>query len=55
MTVEEWEGFLIRERAKLRRLSETPARELTMPDPEKVRADLDGKIPVDPRHLKPRS
>lgn len=55
MTVEEWEAFLTRERAKLRRLATTPARELTMPDPEKVRADLGGKIPVDPRHLKPRS
>lgn len=55
MTVPEWEAFLERERAKLRRLSATPARELTMPDPEKVRADLGGKIPVDPRHLKPRS
>ena len=46
--------FLRRERAKLRRLSQTPAREMTMPDPEEVRADLAGKIPVDPRHLKPR-
>lgn len=52
MTVSEWEEFLRREREKLRRLSRTPARELTMPDPEKVRADLGGKIPVDPRHLK---
>lgn len=52
MTVEEWEGFLRREREKLRKLSRTPARELTMPDPEKIRADLGGKIPVDPRHLK---
>ncbi|RMG19171.1 MAG: SMI1/KNR4 family protein [Planctomycetota bacterium] len=55
MTVEEWEEFLRRERAKLRKLSQTPARELRMPDPEQVRADLGGKIPVDPRHLKPRS
>lgn len=54
MTIEEWEEFLRRERAKLRRLSQTPAREMTMPDPEEVRADLAGKIPVDPRHLKPR-
>lgn len=52
MTVDEWEAFLVRERDKLRRLSKTPAKELTMPDPEKVRADLGGKIPVDPRHLK---
>lgn len=52
MTVGEWEDFLKREREKLRKLSQTPARELTMPDPEKVRADLGGKIPVDPRHLK---
>lgn len=52
MTVEEWESFLIREREKLRKLSKTPAKDLTMPDPEKVRADLGGKIPVDPRHLK---
>lgn len=55
MTVEEWEAFLTRERAKLRRLSQTPAREMSMPDPEEVRADLAGKIPVDPRHLKPKS
>ncbi len=54
MTVDEWEAFLVREREKLRKLSKTPARELTMPDPEAVRADLGGKIPVDPRHLKPR-
>jgi len=54
MTVEEWEAFLVRERAKLRRLSKTPAREMTMPDPEAVRAELGGKIPVDPRHLKKR-
>jgi len=54
MSVDEWEEFLNRERAKLRKLSQTPARELTMPDPEKIRADLGGKIPVDPRHLKPR-
>lgn len=54
MTVTEWEAFLIREREKLRKLSRTPARELRMPDPEQVRADLGGKIPVDPRHLKPR-
>lgn len=54
MTVEEWEAFLVRERAKLRRLSKTPAREMTMPDPEVVRAELGGKIPVDPRHLKKR-
>lgn len=52
MSVGEWEEFLRREREKLRKLSQTPARELTMPDPEKVRADLGGKIPVDPRHLK---
>lgn len=52
MTVEEWEAFLTREREKLRKLSKTPAKDLTMPDPEKVRADLGGKIPVDPRHLK---
>jgi hypothetical protein len=52
MTIQEWEEFLKREREKLRKLSRTPARELTMPDPEKVRADLGGKIPVDPRHLK---
>lgn len=55
MTVEEWEAFVEREREKLRRLSKTPARDLTMPDPELVRADLNGKIPVDPRHLKPRT
>jgi hypothetical protein len=55
MTVEEWEAFVERERVKLRRLSKTPARDLTMPDPELVRADLNGKIPVDPRHLKPRT
>lgn len=54
MTVEEWEQFLVRERAKLRKLSRTPAREIAMPDPERVRADLAGKIPVDPRHLKPK-
>ncbi|MCA8925321.1 MAG: SMI1/KNR4 family protein [Planctomycetes bacterium] len=54
MTIDEWEEFLTRERAKLRRLSETPAHKLTMPDPEKVRAELGGKIPVDPRHLKSR-
>lgn len=52
MTVEEWEQFLAREREKLRKLSKTPAKDLTMPDPERVRADLGGKIPVDPRHLK---
>lgn len=52
MSVQEWEEFLVREREKLRKLSRTPARELTMPDPEKIRADLGGKIPVDPRHLK---
>lgn len=52
MTVEEWEAFVAREREKLRKLSRTPAKDLTMPDPEKVRADLGGKIPVDPRHLK---
>ncbi|HBP20838.1 MAG TPA: hypothetical protein DEA08_23985 [Planctomycetes bacterium] len=55
MTIEEWEEFLTRERAKLRKLSQTPARELRMPDPEEVRAELAGKIPVDPRHLKPKS
>ncbi|MGE0713438.1 MAG: SMI1/KNR4 family protein [Planctomycetota bacterium] len=55
MTVEEWEDFLVRERAKLRRLASTPAAELRMPDPEEVRAELAGKIPVDPRHLKPKS
>lgn len=55
MTVEEWEDFLTRERAKLRKLSQTPARELRMPDPEEVRSELAGKIPVDPRHLKPKS
>ena len=54
MSVQEWESFLTREREKLRRLSKTPARQLTMPDPEKVRSDLGGKIPVDPRHLKPK-
>ena len=54
MSIEEWESFLNRERAKLRRLSKTPAKELTMPDPERVRAELNGKIPVDPRHLKPK-
>jgi cell wall assembly regulator SMI1 len=54
MTVEEWEEFLKREREKLRRLSKTPARELPMPDPETARQDLGGKIPVDPRHLKPK-
>ena len=54
MSVDEWESFLNRERAKLRKLSQTPARDLNMPDPEKIRADLGGKIPVDPRHLKPR-
>ncbi len=53
MTLEEWESFLSRERAKLRRLSKTPASELSMPDPEEVRADLEGKIPVNPMHLKP--
>lgn len=52
MTVGEWEEFLKREREKLRKLSRTPARDLSMPDPEKIRADLGGKIPVDPRHLK---
>lgn len=55
MTVEEWEDFLTRERAKLRQLSQTPARKLRMPDPEEVRSELAGKIPVDPRHLKPKS
>ncbi len=54
MTVEEWEAFLRREREKLRRLSKTPARDIPMPDPETSRADLGGKIPVDPRHLKPK-
>lgn len=54
MTVDEWEAFVAREREKLRRLAKTPARDLRMPDPEKVRSDLGGKIPVDPRHLKPR-
>jgi hypothetical protein len=54
MSVDEWEDFLNRERAKLRKLSQTPARDLSMPDPEKIRSDLGGKIPVDPRHLKPR-
>jgi hypothetical protein len=54
MTVEEWEAFVARERAKLRLLSKTPARDLPMPDPETSRQDLGGKIPVDPRHLKPR-
>ena len=54
MTVEEWEAFVARERAKLRTLSKTPARELPMPDPETSRQDLGGKIPVDPRHLKPQ-
>lgn len=55
MTISEWEGFVTRERAKLRKLSKTPARELRMPDPEEVRSELAGKIPVDPRHLKPKS
>lgn len=55
MTVPEWEAFVQREREKLRKLSKTPAREIPMPDPEKVRADLGGKIPVDPRHLKPKT
>ncbi|MBL4846990.1 MAG: SMI1/KNR4 family protein [Planctomycetes bacterium] len=55
MTVEEWEEFLTRERAKLRKLSQTPAKQLRMPDPEEVRAELAGKIPVDPRHLKPKT
>src|SRR5207248_680231 len=32
MTVEEWEAFVARERAKLRQLSRTPARDLPMPD-----------------------
>lgn len=54
MSVEEWEAFVARERAKLRQLSKTPARDLPMPDPETSRQDLGGKIPVDPRHLKPR-
>ncbi|MBI3726648.1 SMI1/KNR4 family protein [bacterium] len=54
MSVEEWEAFLQREREKLRRLSKTPARDMPMPDPETSRADLGGKIPVDPRHLKPK-
>ena len=54
MTVEEWEDFLKREREKLRRLSKTPARDLPVPDPETARQDLGGKIPVDPRHLKPK-
>src|SRR5207248_2856552 len=54
MSVEEWEAFVARERAKLRVLSKTPARDLPMPDPETSRQDLGGKIPVDPRHLKPR-
>ncbi|HZU98539.1 MAG TPA: SMI1/KNR4 family protein [Planctomycetota bacterium] len=54
MTVDEWEDFLKREREKLRRLSKTPARDLPVPDPETARQDLGGKIPVDPRHLKPK-
>jgi hypothetical protein len=54
MTVEEWEEFLKREREKLKYLSKTPARDLPMPDPETARGNLGGKIPVDPRHLKPR-
>ena len=54
MTVEEWELFVRREREKLRRLSKTPGRDLPMPDPETARSDLNGKIPVDPRHLKPK-
>lgn len=54
MTVDEWELFLRREREKLRMLSRTPARDLPMPDPETARGNLGGKIPVDPRHLKPR-
>jgi hypothetical protein len=54
MTVDEWEAFVARERAKLRMLSKTPARDLPMPDPETSRQDLGGKIPVDPRHLKPK-
>lgn len=52
MTIEEWEAFVSRERQKLRKLSKTPARELSMPDPEAIRAELNNKIPVDPRHLK---
>jgi hypothetical protein len=55
MSIEEWEEFVTRERAKLRRLSSTPAAKLRMPDPEEVRAELAGKIPVDPRHLKPKT
>jgi hypothetical protein len=54
MSVDEWEEFLKREREKLRRLSKTPARDIPMPDPETARQDLGGKIPVDPRHLKPK-
>jgi len=55
MSIPEWEAFVLREREKLRRLSKTPARDLPMPDPERVRGDLGGKIPVDPRHLKPKT
>jgi hypothetical protein len=55
MSVEEWKSFLDRERAKLRTLSKTPAKDLFMPDPEAIRAKLNNKIPVDPRHLKPKT
>ena len=55
MSVEEWESFLERERAKLRKLSKTPAKDLFMPDPDAIRAELKNKIPVDPRHLKPKT
>lgn len=55
MSIEEWEAFLERERANLRRLAKTPAREIFMPDPEAIRAELGNKIPVDPRHLKPKA
>jgi hypothetical protein len=55
MTVDEWETFLTRERAKLRMLSKTPAKDLSMPDPDAIRAELKNKIPVDPRHLKPKT
>lgn len=54
MTVDEWESFVKREREKLRKLSKTPASELYMPDPDEVRAELGNKIPVDPRHLRPK-
>lgn len=55
MSIEEWESFLSRERAKLRKLSKTPAKDLFMPDPDAIRAELKNKIPVDPRHLKPKT